>query len=232
MRLGILITALGIAAGTSACAQGVGAPPMVEPLRDSDPYAGSDPNLARPSGDANGYSTNSAIQGLPPGGETPPTTTTLGGPPLDVDRVMDGVKKCWTAIPRVYGTEAQGGVARIRLKFQPNGALDGAPMIIDKPLGPIGTKFAESAAKAIERCQPYALPPERYAEWKQIEMKFDTIDPDNPPPPPPAPAVAPVPDGSGLDGAAPPVASSPDGYVPSVPAPDDGLGAGEPARPQ
>lgn len=123
-----------------------------------------------------------------------PLLPPVARPPLDVDRVMDRVKTCWTGIPVVYGTPAQGGVARLRIKFLPDGRLDGPPMIIDKPQGELGMKFAAGAARAIEKCQPYGLPPERYAEWRQIEMKFDTIDPDNPPPlPPPAPAPAATP---------------------------------------
>lgn len=222
MRSGLSVLKLalaGIVVGTSACAQGVGAPPMVQPLPGIATQA-PDPSTALPSE----LKPDPTIQGQQPGNAEPPPA--VAGPPLDVDRVMDSVKKCWTTIPRVYGTEAQGGVARIRLKFQANGTLDGPPMIIDKPLGPIGTKFAESAAKAIERCQPYSLPPERYAEWKQIEMKFDTIDPDNPPPPP-APPVAAAPDALG----SPATASTPEGYVPSVPAPGD-VGGAEPGQPQ
>jgi len=31
----------------------------------------------------------------------------------------------------------------------------------------------ETARRAILRCQPYALPPEKYPQWRQIEMTFN-----------------------------------------------------------
>ncbi|GGE06720.1 hypothetical protein GCM10011390_27250 [Aureimonas endophytica] len=151
----------------------------------------------------------------PEPGAPPPVASGL--PPIDIDRIMDRVKTCWTAIPKTYGTPAQGGFARIRLKLQSDGLLDGKPMIIDKPLGPIGAKFAESAAGAIERCQPYRLPPDRYAEWRLIEMRFDTIDPENPPPAPPPPP--PAGDGT-LDGLPPAATPAPGTALPPA---DGGL---------
>ncbi|WP_152046475.1 hypothetical protein [Aureimonas psammosilenae] len=189
----------------------------VEPL---DPAAGQ-PSTQQPR---QLDPTAQAAPALSPPAPGSPAPTPSNLPPLDIDRVMDKVKTCWTAIPKVYGTPAQGGFARIRVKLTPDGALDGSPMIIDKPAGPIGAKFATSAADAINRCQPYKLPAERYAEWRQVEMRFDTIDPDNPPPAPPPPAQPTGPDA--MPSSPPPGTPAPaqtqstfDNYVPSVPAP-------------
>jgi colicin import membrane protein len=36
--------------------------------------------------------------------------------------------------------------------------------------------FAESALRAVERCQPYSLPVEKYEVWKDIDLGFRLDD--------------------------------------------------------
>ncbi|KQT42905.1 hypothetical protein ASG43_15210 [Aureimonas sp. Leaf454] len=88
--------------------------------------------------------------------------------------LQEQVAKCWKPVV-VKGTEAEGGVARIRLALLPDGTLEHEPLIIDKPAGPIGLRFAESAAKAVQQCAPFQLPLELYDNWKDIMLHFDTI---------------------------------------------------------
>jgi hypothetical protein len=88
--------------------------------------------------------------------------------------LQEQVARCWRPIV-VSGTEAEGGVARIRLALLSDGTLEHEPLIIDKPAGPIGLRFAESAARAVQQCAPFKLPPELYDNWKDIMLQFDTI---------------------------------------------------------
>ncbi|KQT52595.1 MULTISPECIES: hypothetical protein [unclassified Aureimonas] len=88
--------------------------------------------------------------------------------------LQEQVARCWKP-PVVKGTEAEGGLARIRVALLMDGVLEHEPLIIDKPAGPIGLRFAESAAKAVAQCAPYKLPPELYENWKDVMLHFDTI---------------------------------------------------------
>ena len=85
------------------------------------------------------------------------------------------IQKCW-AMPVMKGDAGEGGLARIRVKLLPDGTLESPPMIMDKPAGPKGLVFAESAAKAITKCAPYKLPAEQYGAWKDVTLYFDTLD--------------------------------------------------------
>jgi hypothetical protein len=100
--------------------------------------------------------------------ETPLPAPTVQG------MLQEQVAKCWKPVV-VKGTEAEGGVARIRLALLQDGSLQHEPLIIDKPAGAIGLRFAESAAKAVQQCAPYKLPLELYDNWKDIMLHFDTV---------------------------------------------------------
>ncbi|WP_188848398.1 cell envelope integrity protein TolA [Aureimonas glaciei] len=98
-----------------------------------------------------------------------------GGPEL-LPGVLDSqIQKCWS-VPVMTGDLAEGGIARIRVTFLPDGSLAAPPAIIDKPAGRLGGVFAESAAAAITKCAPYKLPPEQYESWKDVTLIFDTLD--------------------------------------------------------
>jgi colicin import membrane protein len=88
--------------------------------------------------------------------------------------LQEQVARCWKP-PVVKGTEAEGGLARVRVAILPDGVLEHEPLIIDKPAGPIGLTFAESAARAVTQCAPYRLPSELYDNWKDVMLHFDTI---------------------------------------------------------
>lgn len=108
--------------------------------------------------------------------EAPPTQTGRPAGPEILPGVLDSqIEKCWSA-PVMTGDPAEGGIARIRVTFQPDGTLAGPPAIIDKPAGRLGLVFAESAARAITACAPYRLPPESYESWKELMLEFDTLN--------------------------------------------------------
>jgi colicin import membrane protein len=45
---------------------------------------------------------------------------------------------------------------------------------VQAPASPLGPAMAESAKRAILRCQPFKmLKPEHYDQWKDIEINFD-----------------------------------------------------------
>ncbi|BDA86833.1 hypothetical protein Sa4125_43750 [Aureimonas sp. SA4125] len=104
-----------------------------------------------------------------------PSAIPTGQPELLPGVIDSQIQKCWS-VPVMKGDIGEGGVARIRVKLQPDGTLAAPPAIIDKPAGRLGGIFAESAAAAISKCAPYRLPPEQYESWKDLMLVFDTLD--------------------------------------------------------
>jgi len=143
----------------------------------SPPAAGSagatlPPDLALPDGlpQTDGTAIDEgASQGTIPANRMP------SGPELLPGMLDSQIQKCWS-MPVMKGDPGEGGIARIRVKLLPDGNLEGQPMMMDKPAGPKGLVFAESAARAIVKCAPYKLPPESYESWKDITLYFDTLD--------------------------------------------------------
>ena len=130
------------------------------------------PDLAQP--DLAPQTDGTAIDGGASQG-TMPANRMPTGPELLPGMLDSQIQKCWS-MPVMKGDPGEGGIARIRVKLLPDGNLEGQPMMMDKPAGPKGLVFAESAARAIVKCAPYKLPPEQYEAWKDITLYFDTLD--------------------------------------------------------
>jgi colicin import membrane protein len=63
---------------------------------------------------------------------------------------------------------------KIRVKFKPDGSLDGSPKLVSAGSGPLFTAVSESAKRAILVGQPFTmLRPEDYEVWRDMEITFD-----------------------------------------------------------
>lgn len=69
-------------------------------------------------------------------------------------------------------SEREQLVFSVRVRLNPDGNLAGAPQV----LNPQGSAFflaaSENAIRAISNCQPYQLPPDKYAHWKDVILDF------------------------------------------------------------
>ncbi|MGJ5051357.1 hypothetical protein ACQR09_30130 [Bradyrhizobium oligotrophicum] len=66
---------------------------------------------------------------------------------------------------------------RLRFGMTPDGRLATEPEVIEVVAASKAIQLKESAVQALNACQPYAmLPPDRYDEWKVIEMSFTPQD--------------------------------------------------------
>ncbi len=62
----------------------------------------------------------------------------------------------------------------IRVLFNSDGSVARPPEVVSGPASALGPAMAESAKRAILRCQPFKmLRPEHYEQWKDIEINFD-----------------------------------------------------------
>ena len=92
------------------------------------------------------------------------------------DFVRQKMRECWS-IPS-GAKDAEDLVVIMFVQLNPEGYLIGAPRIMNQPgLFQGGNEYfqiaAESAARAVRRCEPYDLPKEHYNLWKELELKFD-----------------------------------------------------------
>lgn len=65
----------------------------------------------------------------------------------------------------------------LRARFTPDGRLAAAPILIEASASSKGPALMQAAIAALQSCQPYAaLPADRYAEWRVLDLRFTPQD--------------------------------------------------------
>jgi len=87
--------------------------------------------------------------------------------------LQDQYKQCWSYI----GLSGQPKyVPEIRVEYNQDGTLSGQPSLVNPPSDPSKRSLAESAMRAVRRCNPLHIPPlyqPFYDEWKGRIVRFD-----------------------------------------------------------
>ena len=81
---------------------------------------------------------------------------------------------CWK--PAAQPADADPYVARVRLKFKPDGSLLKPPKLVNPPSDPAQKPQAKSVLKAVKACDPLPMPAEYrsfYEQWKTKTIHFD-----------------------------------------------------------
>lgn len=90
----------------------------------------------------------------------------------EIDAFRRRVEECWSPPPGVNNTTKLNVI--VRVLFKPDGSVARPPEVVSGPASPLGPAMAESAKRAILRCQPFKmLNPEHYEQWKDLEINFD-----------------------------------------------------------
>jgi hypothetical protein len=90
----------------------------------------------------------------------------------EFDAFRRRLEECWSPPPGVNNTSNLQVV--LRVLFKPDGSVARPPELVSAPAAALGPAMADSAKRAILRCQPYKmLKPEHYEQWKDIEINFD-----------------------------------------------------------
>lgn len=91
----------------------------------------------------------------------------------EIDAFRAQMQRCWS--PPSGAVDAEDLRILVRLSLTPNGAISAGPVVVNRTrLGdPFFRAAAESVLRAIRRCQPFAMPVEKYASWRNIELTFD-----------------------------------------------------------
>jgi hypothetical protein len=109
----------------------------------------------------------------------PPATKTLGlassGRPTTLTREeLDGLiaqaRRCWS-IPAAWTDPRQVSVT-IRFRLNKDGTLDGKPDVVEFAASQLGKISADNAARAVAQCGPYHLPPDKYDQWSDVQLRF------------------------------------------------------------
>ena len=81
---------------------------------------------------------------------------------------------CWK--PAAQSADADPYVARVRLKFKPDGSLLKPPKLVNPPSDPAQKPQAKSVLQAVKACDPLPMPAQYrsfYEQWKTKTIHFD-----------------------------------------------------------
>ncbi len=112
----------------------------------------------------------------PTAGERRGTDTVLSAREQDLlkAQLSGQLRRCWHLPGGGGGIETT--VVTLKWRLKPDGSLDGSPQVVEPQSGPVFQIAAEAAVRAVTRCAPFDLPPDKYPVWKTVEWNFDPRD--------------------------------------------------------
>jgi chemotaxis protein histidine kinase CheA len=123
-------------------------------------------NKVEPSGGGSGASRASA--GIRSGGTNAAMTMT------ELDALRAQIQRCWN--PPVGAQGAEDLIVTVQMQLNENGTVSGSPEVTNSGSSPFFQAAADSARRAVLRCQPYNLPLEKYDTWREVRVTFDPRD--------------------------------------------------------
>ena len=89
----------------------------------------------------------------------------------ELDALRARLAQCWS--PPIGWTDPSEVRVVLVLSLNPDGSVNGEPQILERPAGRYEQAAPESALRAVRRCAPYTLPPDKYESWKEVKVTFD-----------------------------------------------------------
>jgi len=89
----------------------------------------------------------------------------------EIDALRAKIAQCWNPPPGGLGADAI--IVKLRLQLNEDGSLIGYPTVANSGFSPFFQDAADSAVRAVYQCQPYELPAEKYAVWRDMILNFD-----------------------------------------------------------
>jgi len=89
----------------------------------------------------------------------------------EIDALKARLAQCWN----IQLAPPDPSELRVRLKMflNPDGSISSPPQILEAGSSEFARSAAESAVRAVRRCAPYNLPPQKYDSWREINVTFD-----------------------------------------------------------
>src|SRR5262245_1626161 len=92
----------------------------------------------------------------------------------EIDALRARIAQCWSPPPGGLG--AGRIVVKLRMRLNEDGTLVGYPTVANSGSSPFFQAAADSAVRAVYQCQPYTLPGDKYALWRDMILNFDPSD--------------------------------------------------------
>jgi hypothetical protein len=89
----------------------------------------------------------------------------------EIDALRARIAQCWSPPPGGLGADQI--VVKLRLKLNEDGTLVGYPTVANSGSSPFFQAAADSAVRAVYQCQPYSLPSDKFALWRDMILNFD-----------------------------------------------------------
>lgn len=105
---------------------------------------------------------------------SPDATASVRMTANELDALRARLAQCWNP-PIGWVDPAEVRVVLI-LSLNADGSVNGQPQIVEAPQGQFARQAPESALRAVRRCAPYILPPEKYDAWREVKVTFDPQD--------------------------------------------------------
>ncbi len=86
--------------------------------------------------------------------------------------IVDQYKQCWA----YFGTSGKAYLPQIRVAYTQDWRLVADPELLNPPSDPAYRSLAESALRAVKKCNPLHIPPQfapYYDQWKSRILRFD-----------------------------------------------------------
>jgi len=87
-----------------------------------------------------------------------------------VAELRAAIKRCWTIPPGWTNPHQVTVVMEVRLDR--NGALASHPVLLEFSASELGMTAAKNALAAVARCAPYKLPPEKFSQWRETQVRL------------------------------------------------------------
>jgi colicin import membrane protein len=90
--------------------------------------------------------------------------------------LQDQYKQCWSYLSL---GEAQHYIPQIKVEYAADGSLVGQPSLLNPPSDPSLKPLAESALRAVRRCNPMKIPAQfmpYFEQWKARILRFDPAE--------------------------------------------------------
>jgi hypothetical protein len=89
----------------------------------------------------------------------------------EIDALRAKIAQCWNPPPGGLGADSI--IVKLRLQLNQDGSLIGYPTVANWGGSPFFQAAADSAVRAVFQCQPYDLPGDKYAVWRDMILTFD-----------------------------------------------------------
>ena len=137
-------------------------PPEIQSVRPNPVVASTPPGLAK----------DNAAPTPPTKPATPKSPSAARDPALE-NWFVASYLKCWSPPANIPQGEKYG--AQIRIVHRADGSLAGAPRLVNPPMDPEWRAYADSALRAVTKCNPLHVPPQyaaQFDQWRKMTLFF------------------------------------------------------------